>query len=49
MTRTEREDLLKLARGRERVAKSQAVAMAAQRKAEFAAQFAPPDEDDENE
>jgi hypothetical protein len=40
MTRTEREDLLRICRMRERVAKAEAVALAAQRKAEFEAQIA---------
>jgi hypothetical protein len=40
MTRTERQDLLQICRQRERVAKSEAVAVAAQRKAAFAAQLA---------
>jgi hypothetical protein len=40
MTRTERQDLLQICRQRERVVKAEAVAMAAQRKAEFEAQLA---------
>jgi hypothetical protein len=40
MTRTERQDLLQICRQRERVAKGEAVSMAARRKAEFEAQLA---------
>jgi hypothetical protein len=40
MTRTERQDLLQICRQRERVAKAEAVAIAARRKAEFEAQLA---------
>jgi hypothetical protein len=40
MTRTERQDLLQICRQRERVAKAEAVAVAAQHKATFAAQLA---------
>jgi len=40
MTRTERQDLLQICRQRERVAKADAVAVAAQHKAAFAAQLA---------
>jgi hypothetical protein len=39
MTRTERQDLLQICRQRERAAKSDAVAVAAKRKADFAAQL----------
>jgi hypothetical protein len=40
MTRTERQDLLQICRQRERVAKAEAVSIAARRKAEFEAQLA---------
>jgi hypothetical protein len=40
MTRTERQELLQICRQRERVAKSDAAAVAAKRKADFAAQLA---------
>jgi hypothetical protein len=40
MTRTEREDLLKLARARGRVARAEAAAVTARRKADFEAQLA---------
>jgi hypothetical protein len=40
MTRIEREDLLRICRLRERVAKAEAVSVAAQRRAEFEAQLA---------
>jgi hypothetical protein len=40
MLRTEREDLLRVARHRERVAKAQLLALASQRKSEFETQLA---------
>jgi hypothetical protein len=40
MTRTERQDLLQICRQRERVAKTEAVAVAARQKADFQAQLA---------
>jgi hypothetical protein len=40
MTRTERQDLLQICRQRERVAKSDAAAVAAKHQADFAAQLA---------